>query len=145
MTLLARATLIVWLVSFTFYAGVVIPFGTAVNGAAQQGLVTERVTGVLNWIGLFATAGAAYLTIRVEARRRRWLWLLCLAMFIAQVALLPLRANLSGMLDHDLGVVREGTNFYRWHQAYLWVSTVQWLSTIGFLTLTSWRSADARL
>ena len=129
----ARFTLVFWLVSFTFYAGIVIPAGTEALGAIQQGFVTQRVTAALN---ILATLTVSLLLLaRPVTGSKRTFWCIWLVMVVCQTALFPLRMTLTNRLDFELGVVREGTNFYVMHQVYLWVSILQWLSGIAMLVL----------
>src|SRR3954451_24425626 len=74
--------LMFWQGGFLFYAAVVVPVGTDVlGGAAAQGVITARVTGWLNLIGLACLGLLAWdtATTRDPAGRRVaarwWLWI----------------------------------------------------------------------
>lgn len=137
MTFLRRFLVLIafafWQGGFTFYAGVVVPVGRAVDAEAQS-LITTAVT---NWLNL---AGAIALVIltwdaleRDPARGRRRVRL---AMCGIMLLILGLLAWLHVELERD---------FYRpYHKLYLWASTMQWACGLVYLALMlwTWRAQD---
>ncbi len=125
----------IWLGGFTLYSAVVIPILHDHLGVPLEvGLITRRVTNVINAIGgatllmgwLLAVDSRGRPKDRIPANRLRHgalvLSTLCLA------GLVVLHVVLDAKLDTD-----RLTGFYSWHRAYLWVSTVQWLANLALL------------
>ena len=83
---LAVVSLALWIGGLSFYALVVVPVGTDVIGGTEQGFVTQRVTGWLNWIGV------ASLAVLLPSVRTRWMlatWAVLVLTLIALFALHP--------------------------------------------------------
>jgi hypothetical protein len=135
-------SLALWLGGFTFYSAVVIPvLHDQLGSPMETGLVTQRVTDVLNAAGL-VTILLGWIGVGLERwtgqdlRTRSRAAILLLAIFSAcLVALFVLHAVLDRRLESD-----SLRGFYALHRAYLWVSVVQWLASLGLLVC--W--ADAR-
>ncbi len=141
---LVLAALMFWQGGFTFYAAIVVPTGTEVLGsAAEQALITRRVTGSINVSG--AVALAVFAWDAAATRRGRWGRLLAwLVMAAALAVLVVLRGRLDALFLPDELRVLDRPTFRFWHRTYLWVSTVQWGAAILFalLTLAAWRGDD---
>lgn len=122
-----------WFGGFTFYAGVVVPVGTEIQGSAfDQGLITARVTVWLNALGFLAAV-----TMTWDAWRRERRCLAAATVALACAALLfVLHARLAGQIDHDAGEVLDHRIFYARHRWYLIVCTIQWLAGIVWFVLT---------
>jgi len=125
--LLVTATA-VWLGGLTFYALVVVPIATDVVGASDQGLITQRVTAVLN---VTAIASLALLGWDLVVRHRRGLWVTWLTMVACQAVLFLLHRTLGGMLAGGLEAEADHGRFYQWHRFYLIVTAVQWTMGIA--------------
>jgi hypothetical protein len=131
-------TLAIWLGGFTFYAAAVIPvLHDQLGGALESGLVTQRVTIVLNWLGVATVTIGLVLAIFERAfgwrgpfRSKASLGLLA-ATALCLVGLFVLHPMLDRRLDEG-----EMAAFYPLHRAYLWVSTVQWVTNSALLA--SW-------
>jgi hypothetical protein len=134
--------LAVWLGGFTFYSAVVIPvLHDQLGSPTETGLVTQRVTDVLNFIG-FVVIVVAWIGVGLErswARPDRWTTGLSLALLSATsvclIALLALHRVMDRMMISD-----SMTGFYSLHRVYLWVSVLQWLANLGLMA--AW--ADVR-
>ena len=111
-----------WWGGLTFYAGVVVPQGTALFGSTEQGALTRQVTLWHN--RLFALW---LLLLAAEIVRRRAPILLCLGLLLAGVwgLLLWQHARLSAFLDAPESLRSGG--FYPLHARYLWLTTGEWL------------------
>jgi hypothetical protein len=140
------AALMFWQGGFLFYVAVVVPIGTEVLGsAAEQALITRRVTWQLNVTG--AVALAIFAWDLFMTRRRTWgrraAWLI---MAVALVVLVVLHGHLDSMFLTDQLRVVDRPTFHFWHRTYLWVSTVQWAAAIAFavLSLAAWRAEDRK-
>ena len=125
----------IWLGGFTLYSAVVIPILHDHLGVPfEVGLITRRVTNVLNAIGVVTLLVGWWLVVDPGARpadrnstnRLRSAPLaistLCLA------ALVVLHVVMDAKLDRG-----RLAGFYSWHRAYLWISTVQWLANLALL------------
>jgi hypothetical protein len=132
---------LLWQGGFLFYAAVVVPVGTNLHGELGQGLVTQRVTDILNIVGVgWAVVVGWDIAATGNRRRKRFLaWLVC-------VGLLAIQAGLHVQMDSQLltGSVRDLSQFRPLHIAYLWASTIQWLfaTGLGWLTLRSWEAVE---
>ena len=128
-------TLSVYLGGFTFYSAVVIPIlHDRLESPLETGLITQRVTNVLNSLGLMTLSsgwcvfGSGYLAANQSDRGGRFkIWLLV----ISSVCLIALFV-LHRVLDHNLEAGTT-TGFYLFHRAYLWTSTVQCFANLGLL------------
>lgn len=141
------AALMFWQGGFTFYAAVVVPLGTSLHGAVEQGFLTRLVTNCLNWSGLVClmVLAAELLTSNDPSRYRLWLRRLCWAgLALSLVGLFVLHPRLDALLDPEQSRVLNRSLFRPRHRLYLWVSTVQWLITLVYLlcTLLAWRGED---
>jgi hypothetical protein len=135
-----------WQGGFTFYAGVVVPSGTAVlkNSARRQGFITQEVTRWLNLTGAIALGVLAVdLLFCHDVSRLRWwsrltMWLVMVG---CQVLLYWLHSQLSALLQPRGMSVLDPEGFYTLHRAYLWTHTVQWAAGLVFvgLMLGAWQ------
>jgi hypothetical protein len=122
---LAIIVLAFWMGGFTFYALVVIPTGNRVLGGSEQGLVTQQVSGWMNWIGVATLA-----ILFIGAWRSRALFASWFVMAAAQIALFWLHPHLDGLIDSAERAVVDHGRFYQWHRAYLIAATIQWLAAV---------------
>ena len=122
---------------FTFYSAVVIPTGTEVFSATEQGFVTRSVTLFINLAHAVTLVILIWDGIAIRSQRSRrgnGIFVSLLVVFaICLVVLVVLHPRLDGMLDREDMVVIRPRSFYLWHRAYLWTSTVQWLATLGMI------------
>jgi hypothetical protein len=126
----------IYIGGFTFYSAVVIPIlHDRLESSLETGLVTQRVTDVLNLLGLVTLSlgwcvyGLSVVSgVRSGQGSRCKIWPLVISS-ISLVVLLVLHRVLDRKLE-------TGTfsGFYPWHRAYLWASTVQWIANLGLLT-----------
>lgn len=129
-----------WQGGFIFYSGAVVPLGAEVlESDTMQGFVTQRVTNVLNVIGLAAVTLYFFLIWSNRMfRGQKTIPILYLILLITAIALPVLHWKLDSQLIPDSVSIVEGRSFYRWHRVYMLVSIVQmfvaiWL-TIHFFT-----------
>jgi len=137
-----------WQGGFLFYAAVVVPTGTEVLGSsAAQGVITARVTDVLNVLGVFGLALACLevsLTRDPSAPRtaaRWWCWGVAL---VCQFFLFVFHQLLDAFMDPGRTRVVVGPPFRPVHRAYLWVTTVQWFAclVLVWLSVRAWLAED---
>jgi hypothetical protein len=138
---LVLVALMFWQGGFTFYAGVVVPVGTAVlkNSARRQGFITREVTA---WLNVTAAAALAVLALdlllcRDGSRLRRYLRLgLWLFLVGCQVLLFRLHPFLSGLMQTRGLILLDPEAFRLAHRLYLWTHTAQWAAGLVFVALT---------
>jgi hypothetical protein len=142
--LLALWAVTFWLGGFTFYSAVVIPLLHHELGSAfETGLVTRRVTDVLNLLGI-ATITLGWIATLTEQtgkapvpKWRRWTIVALAVTTVCLVILLALHSVLDRKLDEA-----DMHGFYPLHRLYLWVCTVQWFANMTLLTC--WATAGQR-
>ena len=128
-------TLALWLGGFTFYSAAVIPvLHDQLGSPMDAGLVTQRVTDILNYTGIVAVLLGWFAVIlerksgrvlRASSKASRVL----LGTFSAcLLALLGLHVVMDRRLDSG-----SLAGFYSLHRAYLWISVLQWLASLGLL------------
>jgi hypothetical protein len=134
--MLALWALVFWLGGFTFYSAVVIPvLHDRLGSSLETGLVTQRVTDVLNLMGVVTTTLGWVVTFlkdpseQAGTGRRRWATV-ALAVTTACLAILIM---LHRVLDRRVAAANM-QGFYPLHRLYLWVSTVQWFANLILLT-----------
>lgn len=129
-----------WLGGFTFYSAFVVPIAQDELGSFGSGLITQRVTNVLNLAGLIALVPwwiAVWLDrARPPALLRRLNWTL-LATTTLGLAWL---AILHRIMDRTLETA-EHAGFRAQHRIYLYVSTIMWIANIGLVVLAATRPA----
>jgi hypothetical protein len=121
---------------FTFYSAVVIPIlHDRLENSLETGLITQRVTDVLNLIGTVTLSlgwcvhGLSTVYECRSHRGSRWkIWPLVTSS-ICLVVLLMLHRILDRKVETNTFA-----GFYPYHRAYLWTSTVQWIANLGLLT-----------
>lgn len=123
----AAASLAVWIGGLTFYALVVIPAGNDLVGGINQGLITQRVTGWLNLIGL------ASLAVLIPTLRRGWMAATWAVLAVTLAALFAIHPQLDALIDGKAKQISDYATFYHWHQAYLLGVTVQWFAGVAHL------------
>lgn len=127
----------VWWGGLTLYAAVVVPIGTKLFSATDQGFVTQIVTGRLNGLGAACLAMLFWYLLRHPSRMGLASWSI---MALAAVALFFLHGTLDQMLDATARFVSDEEHFYSWHRYYLLVTTVQWVAGLVHL----WTLCDRR-
>lgn len=145
--LVAQAVLL-WQGGFLFYTAFVVPAGAkALGSAAAQGVITARVTDVLNVLGVVGLVLAAWelnYSRDLDPRRtaaRWWCWSVAV---LCQALLFYLKTLLDAFMDPARTRVVIRPPFYPVHAAYLWTSTVQWAACLllAGLTVVAWRAED---
>ena len=128
-----------WIGGFTFYGAVVIPIlHDQLGSALETGLVTQRVTDVLNLLCL-VTVTLGWSRAVVERPRgdpRRTCWKSAVGLLAIIAGCLGWLFYLHRRLDDRLAG-GEMAGFYPLHRVYLWVGTLQWLAGVGLLSIWS--------
>jgi hypothetical protein len=138
-----------WVGGFFFYAGIVVPTGSAVLGShTTQGFVTQRVTHWMNVASAPALLIFLWNILSAPRSLGRWIfrillltWLLMLSL---QIALLLLHPVLDRMLVPAEERILNHPRFYRLHGLYLNLSSIQHFTAVLYLwcAMTLWRRAD---
>jgi hypothetical protein len=125
----------IYIGGFTFYSAVVIPvLHDRLESSLETGLITQRVTDVLNLLGV-ATLSLGWCAhgrsvireFRSDRGSRLKIWPLVISS-ICLVVLFVLHRVLDRRLETNTFV-----GFYPIHRAYLWTSTVQWFANLALL------------
>ncbi len=124
-----------WFGGFCFYVSIVVPIATDVLGSSfDQGLITRRVTQVLNWFGL--CAGAMMLVhscfgLKSGRSKATVVQLVSVVlMLIMQLVLFWLHPQIDAYVDVEIrDIAGDYDQFYFLHRLYLWASTVQWFAS----------------
>jgi hypothetical protein len=133
--LLFLIALSIYIGGFTFYSAVVIPvLHDRLESSLETGLVTQRVTDVLNLLGV-VTLSLGWCVYGLSAvcgfgsdrGSHCKIWPLLISS-ICLVVLLVLHRVLDRKLETSMFA-----GFYPCHRAYLWTSTVQWFANLGLL------------
>lgn len=118
--------LVAWWTSFTFYSSVVVPIGTELFDAMHQGLITQRVTNVLNLLtGIYLLIHLIEFFVLSSRRIQKILWGL---IALSLLNLLYLHSLMDPMIDFAEFQISDRREFYRSHRLYLWISTASWLA-----------------
>ncbi len=133
---LQQVIISLWWGGLTFYSAVVVHIGTQVLGSERQGFVTQRVTYVLNGLGLLAVI---IVWNQVRNSRQVLPWVIWSLLGLSQLGLFVDHYRLSGMLDFETQTVPDPKIFYAEHAVYLWLTAVQWTAGLGWLAWTSFQ------
>lgn len=136
--LLRLWTLAFWLGGFTFYTGVVIPIlHDQLGSPLETGLVTQRATDVLNWIGV-ALIGVGWVATQME-RAAEYSWHAFIRWQVGAFAVMTVSQSVLLILHRVLDLrlaAGKMAGFYPIHRVYVWTSTLQWAA--GMILLASW-------
>ncbi|MEY4567509.1 MAG: hypothetical protein RLY14_2479 [Planctomycetota bacterium] len=127
---LALLLIAFWIGGVTAYAALVVPAGSSLLGAMDQGFVTRIVAWRFNLVG------AVVMVPLLVGHGFTGPWRLRLSCWLMGVILVSLgicHAWLDGLLDAKNGVVLQEEGFYARHQIYLWLTTFQIL--LGWVML----------
>lgn len=112
-----------WWGGLTFYAAVVVPQGTSLFGATEQGALTRQVT---LWHNRLTALWLLGLLAEIARQRRLRLLIPAVALALLWLGLLWQHHRLATLLDGSPTSLRDG-GFYRQHARYLWLTTGEWL------------------
>jgi uncharacterized membrane protein len=125
----------IYIGGFTFYSAVVIPvLHDRLESSLETGLITQRVTDMLNLLGVVTLSLgwcvhglSAVRESRSDRGNRFKIWPLVISS-ICLVVLMLLHRLLDRKLETSMFA-----GFYPYHRAYLWTSTVQWFANLALL------------
>ena len=141
----------IWLGGFTFYSVVVIHTAHRVlDSMLETGLVTQQVSGWLNWIGVGTLVILLWNVLSGWLTQNRFLRNLLAAMWLimaaVQVWLFVLHPVLDRQIDLETRHLVDRVQFHSVHTSYVTLSTIQWASGLIYLfcALHAWRKADSK-
>jgi len=131
----------VWVGGFTFYGGVVVPILNDELDHLQAGGITQRVTNVLNAIGVVTVVLWSIIAWVDRATSPAWVRRVRLGLLAMSTISLAVLIVLHRVMDHRLDGGHLG-EFYPLHRLYLATSTGQWLVNLGWIaaSLALWQS-----
>lgn len=133
----------------TFYTGFVVRISHDVlNDPMDGGLITQRVTSVLQMLGVVMVALMLLnaVTVLGHARRLGSLLLVCTGVLaIALVGLFVVHGQLDQVIDVASSEITDRDAFTIGHRRYNQLTTIEWLSSLAYLLLTvfAWRPVDS--
>ena len=134
----------------TFYTGFVVRISHDVLADPMDGgLITQRVTNVLQILGLTAFAFMVCNALITLWNSRRFGYQLIVVSGIFLFALLGLfvvHDHLDAVIDISGSQVTDEDAFTIGHRRYNQLTTVEWLSSLTYVAISvfAWRSIDAR-
>jgi hypothetical protein len=139
-----------WLGGFTFYSVVVIHTAHHVlDSMLETGLITQQVSGWLNWIGIGTLAillWNVFASWRTQNRLlRNSLATMWLVMTAVEIWLFLLHPMLDKQINLETHHLVDRVQFRNVHTLYVTLSTVQWGAGLIyiFVTLQAWRNIDS--
>ena len=130
---LALVGMMVWVGGFMFYGGAVVAILDDALGSHDAGMLTRRVTNILNAIGVAVILWAIVLAWFERQTGPLWAIQIRIALLILTMLLLVGLCVLHVIMDNHLD--RGLPGFRRLHRAYLGVSTAQWIVNLGLLAV----------
>jgi hypothetical protein len=134
----------------TFYTGFVVRISHDVlSDPMDGGLITQRVTSVLQVMGVVAVALMATNCVVVLRHSRRYGFALAACatcMAFSLVGMMVVHGHLDGVINVATAEITDRDAFVVGHRRYNQFTTVQWLACLTYLPITvfAWRSMDAR-
>ena len=127
-----------WFGGFLFYSSIVISNAHAVVGDHETvGMITQRVTGILNLIGV-PTIGFLFLNLiqekkKLPGNKLKVSLILLSVITCCLIALFIFHTLMSQYIDPVKLELSEHKKFYRLHRVYLIISTVQFFSLVAYI------------
>lgn len=133
----------------TFYTGFVVRISHDVLADPMDGgLITQRVTSLLQWLGVVMVVLMLLNAVDVvrHARRLGYSLLICTGLMVtALVGLFVVHGQLDQVIDVASSEIIDRDAFTIGHRRYNQLTTIEWLSSLAYLLLTvvAWRSVDS--
>lgn len=132
----------------TFYTGFVVRISHDVlDNSMEGGLITQRVTGLLQWLGVVTVLPMAINGLAVRRRCPRFgnALLMCSAILACAVlGLIVVHGQLDAVIDVSRVDITDRDAFDNGHRRYNQLTTIEWLATVVYLpiTIAAWRTMD---
>lgn len=153
MILLSRILLLLTFALFwgglTFYTGFVVRIShDVVSDSMEGGLITQRVTVVLQYLALACLALMTVNGIVVRRRETKFGNALLFCTSVAALAVLELfvvHDRLDQVIDTEQQIVTDDETFANGHRHYNQGTTIEWLATLFYLPITvfAWKRIDS--
>jgi len=154
MTLAVRLPLLICFAIFwgglTFYTGLVVRISHDVlNDPMDGGLITQRVTGWLQWLGNATVLLMVVNAIQVGRTDKRFgaaLFGCAIVVGMAIIGLVIVHGQLDAVIDLDASEITDRILFAANHSRYNQLTTVEWIAALLYLpiTLAAWQRIDRR-
>lgn len=134
----------------TFYTGFVVRISHDVlDDPMTGGLITQRVTALLQILGVVAAVVMACNAVVVFRQSRRFgiaLGLCASVLGCALVGLFVVHGQLDAVIDLETSTITDRDVFVVGHRRYNQITTIQWLTSLAYVPITvfAWRSNDTR-
>ena len=135
----------------TFYTGFVVRISHDVlSDPMDGGLITQRVTAVLQSLGVVTVALMACNCVVVARHSRRYGYALvgCATLLgCSLIGLFVVHGHLDAVIDLKTYEITDRNAFDTGHRRYNQLTTIQWLASLSYLVITvfAWRFIDARM
>lgn len=137
-----------WFGGFLFYSAVVISNAHVIlQDHETVGMITQRVTRVLNFIGvascLLLISNLLKEKLKLSPKQLKASYAILTAIVFTLLAQFLLHSSMSEYIDPVKHELSEYKKFYRLHRIYLIISTAQFFFLLACIPLTikSWSSA----
>lgn len=133
----------------TFYTGFVVRVSHDVlDDPMDGGLITQRVTAVLQFLALVCVTLMTCNAFVVARRSRKYGYLLltCAALIgCVTVGLFAVHGALDAVINVEAVEITDRDAFTIGHRRYNQLTTIQWVLSLAYLpiTVSAWRSIDA--
>ena len=129
----------------TFYTGIAVRIAHDVLADPMEGgLITQRVTNVLQWLGTITAALMlvnAFLVGRTAPKKGIALLVLASTLSLSLVGLFIVHSQLDAVISIDAAEITDRDAFTIGHRRYNQLTTVEWLASLFYLpvTLFAWQ------
>lgn len=134
----------------TFYTGFVVRIAHDVlNDPMDGGLITQRVTDLLQWLGVITAVLMVWNGFQTLAGAPRFAvaLLVCSAVLsCALIGLFVVHAQLDAVIDVASFEITDRDAFTQGHRRYNQFTTLEWIASLTYLpiTLVAWRRVDSQ-
>lgn len=135
----------------TFYTGFVVRISHDVlNDPMDGGLITQRVTAVLQTLGVVAVVLMACNCVVVARQSPKYGYALVAFTALLGCSLIGLfvvHGQLDAIIDVGASEITDRDAFDAGHRRYNQLTTIQWLASLAYLPITvlAWRSIDSKM
>jgi len=135
----------------TFYTGFVVRISHDVlNDPMDGGLITQRVTEVLQMLGVVTVALMGCNCVAVVRQSPKYGYALvgfAALLGCSLIGLFLVHGQLDAIIDVEASEIIDRVAFDAGHRRYNQLTTIQWLASLAYLPITvfAWRSIDAKM
>lgn len=135
----------------TFYTGFAVRIlHDVLSDPIDGGMITQRVTAVLQVLGVLSVVLMAINSVAVTRKSRKYGIALIACVGVLACALIGLfivHSKLDAVIDLDQFTVTDRDAFDAGHRRYNQLTTIQWLACLVYLSTTvyGWRAIDTKV